>query len=43
MMGNPNACKHWREALRLFKEVDMQPKIEQVQGWLDEAGCPKQN
>ncbi len=35
------ACENWRKALELFRQVGMQPQIEQVEGWMRDAGCLK--
>jgi tetratricopeptide (TPR) repeat protein len=34
------ACGTWRSALMLFRQVGMTSQIEQVEGWMRDAGCP---
>jgi tetratricopeptide (TPR) repeat protein len=35
------ACKHWARARDLFREIGMAPQVEQVEGWMRDAGCPE--
>lgn len=33
------ACAHWRTARELFRQIGAKPMVEQVEGWMREAGC----
>lgn len=40
-LGNQDlACKHWREAVRLFQLIGSPHQVVKHLGWMREAGCP---